>query len=90
MNTNNTKKYPVITAYENHSKFVSNPTGIEYAILPFTADPSGPLINNMEDANLFKKVPQDVRTQLLPFGKYTVPVTLDPRPAVKIGYELRN
>lgn len=90
MNTNNTKRYSDADLYENHSSFISNSTGFEYSILPYTINPSGPLNNTIEDINLFKKFPQAVGAQLLPFGKYTVPITLDPRPAVKIGYELRN
>lgn len=83
-------KSSMITAYEPHSGLVLNPTGFEYAILPFTSDPNGPLRTNIENTKLFTAVPQKVNSQLLPFAKYTVPITLDPRPAVKIGYELRN
>ena len=84
---NNLKNF---TKVDNHAEFISNPTGFQYAILPYTIDPVGPLKTNIENAKILKTQKKSGISDFMPFGENYGPMTLDPRPAVKIGYELRN
>lgn len=69
----------------------SNPTGRQLSLLPFGIN-HNKTIGRYSIENLSKFKDSKNSHHLFPNtkGKYMPPQTIDPRPAVKIGYEYRN
>ena len=61
-------------------------SGNTYALSPFGFNLEQPMKTNNDNNLLFKSQPLQTQHQLLPSKVYRPPPTLDPRPAVRIGY----
>lgn len=68
-----------------------NPTGRQLSVLPFGSSLFETIKTNVTN-NVFpvQEPILDHHMYPNPEGKYMVPQTLNPRPAVRIGYEWRN
>lgn len=80
--------------YKTHCTLIpevwSNPTGRQFSMLPFGINLEETL--NRYTDNIFPTQQSINKHHMFPNkdGNYMVPQTLDPRPAIRIGYEYRN